>query len=204
MARFDRVAAACAAAAIITAPACWAEAANAGRGPESGQASFSGGAIRLLEKGSPLLKAASARTVASRATATSTVTVYGGFELASTALVYILVRGNSLGTLGVTQGYLDYPRLRLYDAAGNDLAFDNTGRPGFNACTSGGTYSGVVVSYYNTVRAAPTHPDDACTSAVFAPGAYTFSVTPSIAGVNASASSVPTFGEILFEVTLGP
>lgn len=161
-------------------------------------------AARVIEKGARL-KWASAQTVASRATATSTATIYGGFELVSPALVYILVRGNSLGTLGVTQGYLDLPRLRLYDSTGRDLAFDNTGRAGFNRCTSAGSLSGPVVDYYLFVRRAPTHDDDACTSRVLSPGAYTFSVTPSIAGITtSSAQSVPTFGQILFEVTLGP
>lgn len=155
-------------------------------------------------KSAPVLKAASASSVASRATATSVATVYGGFALTSTAVVYILVRGNSLGTVGVTQVFLDLPRLRLFDAAGQDLATDTSGRPGFNGCLATGSASGPVADYYRTVRREAVHDRDACTSRTLSPGSYTFSVTPSVANVNSSVSSVPNSGEILFEVTLGP
>ena len=53
--------------------------------------------------------------------------ISGGFQLASSTTVYILVRGNSLSTLGVTSNYLDAPRVRLFNQAGQDLIFDNGG-----------------------------------------------------------------------------
>ena len=57
-------------------------------------------------------KAASTRTLGARATASPSATVFGGFELAQSTVVYVLVRGNSLGSLGVTNNFLDRPRLR--------------------------------------------------------------------------------------------
>jgi len=143
-------------------------------------------------------KAASARTLGSRATVTPSVTMYGGFELAAPATVYILVRGNSLGTLGITQGFLDRPRVRIYNAAGQDLVTDNAGRPGFNFCT--GTTDQAVITYYNN-RGAPASANDACIAADFGAGAFTFTVTPSTAG---GITSSPSSGEVLFEITLGP
>jgi hypothetical protein len=150
-------------------------------------------------------KAASARSVASRATVSPTNTVYGGFALASSANVYILVRGNSLGSLGITQGYLDAPRVRIYNSQGQDIVVDGANRPGFNGCAATNTLSAPVVTYYQNVRGAPAHGRDACIANLFAPGAYTFSVTPSIPGsTTGTTSSDPITGEILFEVTLGP
>jgi hypothetical protein len=150
-------------------------------------------------------KSASASTVASRATATTANTVYGGFELAASAVVYILVRGNSLGTLGVTQNFLDAPRVRVYDGQGRDLITDNAGRAGFNGCDSTASSSASVFSYYQSVRGQPPSLRDSCTSLPVTPGAYTFSVTPSVPGVTTtSTTSTPSAGEILFEVTLGP
>ncbi len=161
--------------------------------------------VGILEAGAPFAKAASASSIASRANATSTNTVYGGFALASSATVYILVRGNSLGTLGVTQAYLDAPRVRLYNVAGTDLIFDQSGRPGFNYCLSSESSQVPVINYYSQVRAQPAHSFDGCFAGVFSAGVYTFTVTPSIPGVTTlSEASTPNFGEILFEVTLGP
>jgi len=124
------------------------------------------------------------------------VTLFGGFELASSSTVYILVRGNSLGTLGVTQSFLDSPRVRLYNAQGEEVLF--TG--GFTGCSSSANSGGPVVTYYTTVRGQPPHARDACTSQTLAAGGYSFTVTPSTTG----AISAPNSGEVLFEVTLTP
>lgn len=164
---------------------------------------------RAYERGEALgavPKSASASSIAARATATTSQTIFGGFALTNAATVYILVRGNSLGTLGVTQNYLDLPRVRVYNQAGTDMYVDGTGRVGFNFCISGNSFTGPVVNYYANVRNAPVHTDDACLSDVFPAGVYTFSVTPSISNVNApnGNDSVPPSGEVLFEVTLGP
>jgi len=160
------------------------------------------GASTALQ-GATTVKAASARSIASRATVTGSATVYGGFEIATSAVVYILVRGNSMGTLGVTQNYLDAPRFRLYGQAGQDLVFDNANRPGFNFCQTSNPDDLILINYYQNVRGAPVSSSDACIAASFGAGAYTFSVTPSTVA-NSGGSSVPGSGEILFEVTLGP
>ena len=89
--------------------------ANAGAVDETAKARFAGGISSVVEGLTD--KAASTRSLGSRATGSTSLTVYGGFELQTSANVYILVRGNSLGTLGVTQGYLDRPRFRIYNAA---------------------------------------------------------------------------------------
>lgn len=159
--------------------------------------------IRLLDPADARVKAASARSVASRATATNSITVYGGFELASPAIVYILVRGNSLGTLGVTQLYLDAPRVRLYNNQGVDQ-ISQGGFPGFNGCSASAASDAPVVSYYANVRGQPVHSRDSCIAITASAGAFTFSVTPSTGSTSSSHSSVPPSGEMLFEVTLGP
>jgi alpha-tubulin suppressor-like RCC1 family protein len=141
---------------------------------------------------------ATTKTLGSRATVSPTVTHYGGFELKNAATVYILIRGNSLGSLGVTQSYLDAPRVRLYNSQGQDLIFDGNGA-GFNGCVSNALAQGAVVSYYTSVRGQPPNARDACVAQNLAAGAYTFTVTPSTKG----ATSQPNAGEILFEVTLG-
>ena len=124
------------------------------------------------------------------------VTLFGGFELASSSVVFILVRGNSLGTLGITQSFLDSPRVRLFNGQGQEVLF--TG--GFTGCSSSANSGGPVVTYYTTVRGEPPNARDACTSQALAAGVYTFTVTPSTTG----AISAPNSGEILFEVTLSP
>jgi hypothetical protein len=150
-------------------------------------------------------KAARTQTLGARSTVTTTATAFGGFEVLDRIDVYVLVRGNSLGTLGVTQGYLDAPRVRLYTAAGADIIQDTTGRAGFNGCTSGSVFTDPVVNYYATVRGQPAHARDACVAVNVAAGAYTFTVTPSIEGVTTTTgNSVPSSGEILFEVILAP
>lgn len=152
-------------------------------------------------------KAVSTQTLGARSTVTPTVTAYayGGFEILVRADVYILVRGNSLGTLNVTQGFLDAPRVRLFTAAGADLLQDTTGLAGFNGCVSGSVFTDPVVSYYANVRGAPAHARDSCVAINLAAGAYTFRVTPSIVGVTTNTgTSTPSSGEILFEVILAP
>ena len=145
------------------------------------------GSVQMFEKGAPIAKSALTQTLGSRATVTQTATLYGGFELRSTALVYILVRGNSLGTLGVTQAYLDAPRVRLYNSQGQDLV-SQSGYTGFNFCLSANTVTDLpVLNYYANVRGQPAHSFDSCYAAVFAAGVYTFSVTPSIPGVTTIA-----------------
>jgi hypothetical protein len=140
----------------------------------------------------------SAKTLGSRATVSPGVTLFGGFELASASTVYILVRGNSLGTLGVTQNFLDSPRVRLFNSQGQDLLTD-AGTAGFTGCSSTANSGAAVVNYYTNVRAQPPHARDGCTSQTLAAGVYTFTVTPSTTG----SVSAPSSGEILFEVTLG-
>lgn len=131
-------------------------------------------------------KAISARSVASRGTVTSGVTLYGGFDTATNGTIFILVRGNSLGALGVTQNYLDLPTVRLYDSAGRELI-----------SSSGSCSEGPVTDYYRNTRGQPAHPRDACVFNQNAgAGVVTFTVTPS---ANSSRA-----GEVLFEVTLGP
>jgi WD40 repeat protein len=139
------------------------------------------------------------KTLGSRATVAPGATLFGGFELAASAPVYVLVRGNSLGTLGVTPSFLDSPRVRLFDSQGRDLATDNLGAPGFTGCTNLNS-AGPVVGYYTTVRNQAPHARDACTAQALPAGIYTFSVTPSTSG----AVSAPASGEVLFEVTLSP
>ena len=151
-------------------------------------------------------KSAAASTVASRAYTSSGNTVFGGFELAQSTTVYILVRGNSLGSLGITQGYLDAPHVRLYNSAGNDL-ITQSGYAGFNDCDASASSDAPVVSYY-AGRGIPVQLRDTCLAASFSAGAYTFTVTPSFLNSNnairGSGTSGPSAGEILFEVKLGP
>lgn len=146
----------------------------------------------------------SAKTLGSRATVSPAATLYGGFELLDGALVYILVRGNSLGTLGVTLGFLDAPRVRIYNSQGQDIVSDPGGRAGFNGCSASSAFATPVVNYYQNVRGQPAHERDSCIAQTLAPGPYTFTVTPSTPGVTTeSTASTPNAGEVLFEVTLG-
>jgi len=154
-----------------------------------------------------IAKATSTQSLGSRGTVTPSATLFGGFETRSGADVYILVRGNSLGTLGVTQNYLDLPRVRVYNASGQDIFIDVNGVGGFNGCMSGSVYTDPVVNYYANVRHQAAHQYDACVAYHFPAGVYTFSVTPTIPGVttpSGTSPSVPSSGEVLFEVTLAP
>jgi hypothetical protein len=148
---------------------------------------------------------ATVESLAARATVTAAATAYGGFALSSSATVYILVRGPSLTSLGVTPNALDAPWVRLYNSSNADV-INSGGRPGFTSCLGSAATDAPVVQYYQSVRHAPTHSRDSCVAATLAAGAYTFSVTPSIAGTTSPAgvSSSPSSGEILFEVTMGP
>jgi hypothetical protein len=147
----------------------------------------------------------SMHSIGARGYVTSANALYGGFELRAAASVYFLIRGNSLGSLGVTFGYLDAPRVRIYDSAGRDIAFDVSGRAGFNACSLSNNSAQPVRTYYAS-RGVPAHDRDACASrSSLAAGVYTFSVTPSIPGVTTTSSlSSPSFGEVLFEVVFNP
>lgn len=161
--------------------------------------------VQMSEKASPIPKSAVAQTLGARATVTSSSTLFGGFEIRSTALVYFLIRGNSLGTLGITQAYLDAPRVRIYNAQGQDIALDVLGNVGFNACLSSNTFAAPVRNFYALIRGQPPADRDSCNSGTLSPGVYTFSVTPSIPGVTTvTTTSIPPFGEVLFEVTLNP
>lgn len=165
------------------------------------------GSVQMFDKAAPIAKAALTQTLGSRATVTSSATMYGGFSLVSSAVAYILVRGNSLGTLGITQAYLDLPRVHVYDGLGNNIVYDVFGNAGFNGCSTSNVYSAPVWNYYTFVRGQSPVDRDACVSLTLGPGVYTFTVTPTIPGVTAgisSPSSIPSFGDVLFEVTLNP
>ena len=151
-----------------------------------------------------LAKAASAQTIASRGFVSSSNTAYGGFQITNAADIYILVRGNSLGSLGITNGFLDAPRVRLYNQAGQDIIVNaSDSRPGFSGCVTSDPLKLPVVNYYATRGVVQAR--DTCIGLRLAAGVYTFSVTPSLPGVTTtSTSSQPSAGEILFEVTLGP
>ena len=155
--------------------------------------------IQVLTEGVP--KALATTTLGSRATVTPSQTLFGGFATAATGNIYIVVRGNSLGTLGITQAFLDAPRVRLFNQAGQDLITDVSGNAGFNACVAGSEFGGPVVTYYQNVRATPVHLRDACLAVNAPAGVYTFTVTPS---TQSGVTSNPSSGQVLFEVTLGP
>lgn len=143
----------------------------------------------------------STNSLGARGTVSSSATMYGGFELGARSQVFILVRGNSLGSLGVTQGFLDAPRVRLYNQQGSDLVSQG-GLSGFNGCVSTNTTTDLpIINYYAQVRGAPVNSRDSCYATTLNAGAYTFTVTPSINGVTSnSAISAPSAGEVLFEV----
>ena len=141
-------------------------------------------------------KSAIVKTLGARGTVTPSATMYGGFEITQPLRLYILVRGNSLGALGVTQAFLDSPRMRLYDASGTDLLTDASGAPGISSCRPGNSLAQAVRTYYEVIRGQIADPKDACAVQTLQPGAYTFSVTPNTGATNS--------GEVLFEVVLAP
>jgi hypothetical protein len=132
----------------------------------------------------------SASTIGTRATVAAGGTIYGAFTLVNTAEVMIAVRGPSLQTLGVTQDPLDAPRLRLYDAAGNDIVFDGAGARGVADCPAGNA----VASHYANVRGTPLNARDACVGRTLSAGQYTFTI----------AGGLDPAGEALFEVLFNP
>ena len=150
-----------------------------------------------------LTSGSTAKTLASRGTVSGSATLFGGFELLVPTNVLLLVRGNSLGTLGVTQGYMDAPRVRIYNQQGADLVSQN-GMPGFNACVASNAVTDYpVLYYYSAIRQAPADSRDSCYASTFPAGIYSFSITPSILGVNSNnLSSSRGSGEVLFEITL--
>jgi hypothetical protein len=152
-------------------------------------------------------KSASASTVGARGFVGPVDTMFGGFEINQATTVYILVRGNSLGALGITNGYLDAPHVRLYNQAGTDL-ITQSGFVGFNDCLSSNTTTDLQIINYYAARGIPVQPRDTCLAAFMQPGTYTFSVTPSVLNGNnsirASGNNGPAAGQILFEVKLGP
>jgi len=152
------------------------------------------GSYTLKSTFTPTTTPENAKSMAFRTTVSPSTTLYGAFELFNPAPIYALVRGNSLGTLGVTQAFLDAPRLRLFDAQGHDIASDSIG-PGFSGCSSANTQSAPVVTFYKN-RGQSVAARDSCVAQTLAAGSYTFSVTP-------SASSAPNAGEVLFETILG-
>jgi hypothetical protein len=132
-----------------------------------------------------LAKSASTSSVASRGTVNSAITMYGGFEPAVRYSAIIVIRGPSLGTLGITQNYLDSPLACVYSGSTQLVCA--------NSC-AGATFQ-PVRDYYANVRQAPLSTRDACIVASQLPaGAYTFTINP---------SSISTrTGEILFEVLM--
>lgn len=152
-------------------------------------------------------KSASASTVGARGYVGSVDTMFGGFELNQASTVYLLVRGNSLGSLGITSGYLDAPHVRVYNQAGTDLV-TQSGYVGFNDCQSSNTSTDLPVINYYAARGIPVQSRDTCLAAFFNAGSYTFSVTPSLLNSNnavrSSGTSGPSAGQVLFEVKLGP
>jgi hypothetical protein len=137
------------------------------------------------------------KTLGSRGTVSTAATLFGGFELTQASNIYILVRGNSLGTLGVTQAFLDSPRVRVFDSNGQDLINESATVNGFTGC--GIANAGAPVIAFYTLRGQAPHARDGCTSRSFPTGVYTFTVTPN----TTNPVSTPSSGEVLFEVTLG-
>jgi hypothetical protein len=131
---------------------------------------------------------AAGKTLGSRATISAGAPLYGGFQVASSGQhqIYLLVRGESLRTLGITSNNMDRARLQFFNGQGQLQV-------SANAC------SGPAADYYRFVRGAPASPNDVCWSigGFVASGAYTFSVTPDSSGFRQS-------GEVLFEVAIDP
>lgn len=152
-------------------------------------------------------KSASASTVGARGFVGPIDTMFGGFEVAQATTVYILVRGNSLGALGITNGYLDAPHVRLFNQAGSDL-ITQSGYAGFNDCLSSNTVTDLPIINYYAARGIPVQSRDTCLATFVPAGSYTFSVTPSFLNSNnsirSSGNNGPSSGQILFEVKLGP
>jgi hypothetical protein len=128
---------------------------------------------------------------ATRGTVTPTAPMFGSFALANTSVMYIVVRGQSLKTLGYTQNPLDLPNVRVYDASGNDVLSNASGGVTVAGCPG----SAPVNNYYANFRGGALDVNDTCVSAPLAAGVYSFTINP-----NTSSSA----GELLFEVTVNP
>jgi hypothetical protein len=152
-------------------------------------------------------QAAVAQTLGSRGYVDRNFPIFGGFELANTTVVYVLVRGPSLNTLAGITGYLDFPRVRLYDGAGRDL-ITGLAQPGTGGCFTNTVLNigtSFVINYYQNVRRQPVNARDTCFAFTLPAGVYTFDARASIPGLTTSTDqSSPAAGEVLFEVTLGP
>jgi len=129
-------------------------------------------------------------SIGTRATVAAGALVYGGFTISGLAAtkqnVFIVVRGPSLQTLGVTQDPLDLPGLRVFDAAGNDVLNNAAGGHGVTTCAA----AHPVATLYRTTRQA-LDANDSCVSVSLGGGTYTFTIEPTAAD---------TSGEVLFEV----
>lgn len=148
-----------------------------------------------LGDGGPAMRVS---TTGTRATVTPGAIVYGAFSMHTSRLpvvfaqkVYIVVRGPSLQTLGITQNALDLPGLRLFDSHGADVLKNSNGGSGVSTCPATST----VATYYRTVRGQTLSPNDACVAVDLVNGIYTFTIEP---------TSSDTSGEVLFEVLYNP
>jgi hypothetical protein len=193
-------------AALAAPPLALADSREAGQmvaNPLEGAGTTTAGALVMRPKAGGV-----AQVLGARAVATASNSLAGGFQISNPTTVYIMVRGNSLRDLGInTTTYLDYPRVRIFNAQGQDVVFDINGNAGFNQCTSANSIAATVVSYYTNQRGQPPNARDACAAFVFQPGVYTFGVQPSIPGVtvpNGYTSSDLPSGDTLFEITLNP
>jgi hypothetical protein len=122
---------------------------------------------------------------ASRATLSSSTTVYGAFALVNPTYLYIAVRGPSLA--GISPNPHPHPSLNLYSGSGTLLASSSQ-------CTGSDANSAAVLSYYQN-RGAPLSVNDPClgyVSSSLPAGVYTFQIVPDTSTPTAS-------GEVLFE-----
>ena len=134
-------------------------------------------------------------TIGTRATVGTGSLVFGGFTISGSPTVkqtvYIVVRGPSLQTLGITQDPLDLPGLRVFDSLGNDVLTNTSAGHGVTTCPAAHT----VAIFYRTVRGQELGANDSCVSVSLGGGVYTFTIEP---------TSADTSGEVLFEVLYNP
>lgn len=134
-------------------------------------------------------------TIGTRATVGAGSLVFGGFTVSGSPsvkqTVYIVVRGPSLQTLGITQNPLELPGLRVFDSTGADVLTNVNGGHGVTTCPA----SHVVATFYRTVRGQELGANDTCVSVSLGGGVYTFTIEP---------MSADTAGEVLFEVLYNP
>jgi len=134
-------------------------------------------------------------TIGTRATVAAGALVYGGFTVSGLATtkqnVFIVVRGPSLQTLGVTQDPLDLPGLRVFDATGTDVLNNVSGGHGVTTCPA----AHPVATFYRVTRGQALGANDTCVSVSLGGGVYTFTIEPTAAD---------TAGQVLFEVLYNP